>query len=70
MKLTQAQHEQFDKEGYLFFPGLFNPEETRVMVEEVPRLYSRREAFNVREKAKTRFAPILRRICTASLLQN
>jgi len=52
MKLTQAQHEQFDKEGYLFFPGLFNPEETRVMVEEVPRLYSRREAFNVREKGK------------------
>ena len=52
MKLTAAQHEQFDKEGYLFFPGLFNPEETRVMVEEVPRLYSRREAFNVREKGK------------------
>ena len=52
MKLTPAQHEQFDKEGYLFFPGLFNPEETRVMVEEVPRLYSRREAFNVREKGK------------------
>jgi len=52
MKLTPEQHDQFDKEGYLFFPGLFNPEETRVMVEEVPRLYSRREAFNVREKGK------------------
>jgi ectoine hydroxylase len=52
MKLTQAQHEQFDEQGYLFFPGLFSPEETRVMVEEVPRLYSRREAFNVREKGK------------------
>ena len=25
MKLTQEQHEQFDREGYLFFPGLFTP---------------------------------------------
>lgn len=52
MKLTPEQHAQFDKEGYLFFPGLFSPEETRVMVQEVPHLYSRQEAFNVREKGK------------------
>ncbi len=52
MKLTPEQHAQFDTEGYLFFPGLFTPDETRVLVEEVPQLYSRREAFNVREKGK------------------
>ena len=28
MNLTKAQLEQFDKEGYLFFPKLFSPEET------------------------------------------
>ena len=52
MKLTPAQHEQFDRDGYLFFPGLFSPEETRTLSAEVPRLYSRREDYNVREKGK------------------
>jgi ectoine hydroxylase len=60
MKLTQAQLEQFDREGYLFFPGLFTPEETRVLNEAVPALYARREAYNVREKnsdaVRTNFA--------------
>src|SRR3954467_10614560 len=60
MKLTQAQRDQFDREGYLFFPGLFTPEETRVLNEAVPALYARREAFNVREKnsdaVRTNFA--------------
>ena len=52
MKLTAAQHEQFDRDGYLFFPGLFSAEETRTLTAEVPHLYSRREAYNVREKGK------------------
>ena len=52
MKLTPEQHAEFDREGYLFFPGLFTPEETKNLVDEVPNLYSRREAFNVREKGK------------------
>jgi ectoine hydroxylase len=26
MKLNKEQHEQFDRDGYLFFPGLFTPE--------------------------------------------
>ena len=26
MKLNEAQREEFDKEGYLFFPGLFTPD--------------------------------------------
>jgi ectoine hydroxylase len=60
MKLTKEQLEQFDREGYLFFPGLFTPEETKNLNEAVPELYSRREAYNVREKGsdavRTNFA--------------
>ena len=52
MKLTAAQHAQFDRDGYLFFPGLFSSDETRALTAAVPELYSRREAYNVREKGK------------------
>ena len=52
MKLSAAQHEQFERDGYLFFPGLFSADETRALTAEVPSLYSRREAYNVREKGK------------------
>jgi ectoine hydroxylase len=52
MRLTKEQLEQFDREGYLFFPGQFTPEETRTLTAAVPELYSRREAYNVREKGK------------------
>jgi ectoine hydroxylase len=52
MRLTPQQLEQFDREGYLFFPGQFTPEETRTLTEAVPELYARREAYNVREKGK------------------
>jgi ectoine hydroxylase len=52
MKLTPQQLDQFDRDGYLFFPALFSREETKVLVDEVPSLYTRREAYNVREKGK------------------
>jgi ectoine hydroxylase len=52
MKLTPAQREQFDRDGYLFFPGQFTPQETRTLVDAVPELYARHEAYNVREKGK------------------
>jgi ectoine hydroxylase len=52
VKLTKQQLEQFDREGYLFFPGQFTPQETRALTSAVPELYSRREAYNVREKGK------------------
>ena len=52
MKLTPDQLSQFDRDGYLFFPGLFTPEETQVLNDAVPELYSRREDYNVREKGK------------------
>jgi ectoine hydroxylase len=60
MKLTPDQLAQFDRDGYLFFPSLFTPEETAKLNSAVPALYDRREAFNVREKGsdavRTNFA--------------
>ena len=52
MKLTKEQLEQFDSEGYLFFPAQFTREEMQGLTDEVPELYDRREAYNVREKGK------------------
>ena len=60
MKLNAPQREQFDRDGYLFFPGLFSAQETCMLNAAVPALYRRREAFNVREKGsdavRTNFA--------------
>jgi len=60
MKLTQTQLDAFDRDGYLFFPALFRPEEVKVLSEEVPALYARRRPENVREKTgdvvRTNFA--------------
>ncbi|WP_280154157.1 phytanoyl-CoA dioxygenase family protein [Piscinibacter sp. XHJ-5] len=60
MKLTPQQVEQFDRDGYLFFPGLFTAAEVRALNDAVPALYRLREAFNVREKGseavRTNFA--------------
>ena len=60
MRLTPEQIAEFDREGYLFFPGLFTPEETKTLTDAVPDLYARREAYNVREKGsdavRTNFA--------------
>ena len=60
MRLTPEQLEQFDRDGYLFFPSLFSKEETRTLSDAVPDLYSRREAYNIREKGsdavRTNFA--------------
>jgi ectoine hydroxylase len=50
MKLTQVQLEAFDRDGYLFFPSLFRPEEIKVLQDEVPALYAQRRPENVREK--------------------
>jgi ectoine hydroxylase len=60
MRLTPEQKEQFDRDGYLFFPSLFSPDEVATLTAAVPELYSRREAYNVREKGsdavRTNFA--------------
>ena len=60
MKLSPDQLAAFDRDGYLFFPGLFSPTEMQKMSAAVPELYSRREPYNVREKGsdavRTNFA--------------
>ena len=60
MNLTQSQREAFERDGYLFFPSLFRPEELKVLTDEVPALYAQRRPENVREKTgdvvRTNFA--------------
>jgi ectoine hydroxylase len=60
MRLTRQQTEQFEREGFLFFPGLFSADEVGMLNAAVPELYARREAYNVREKdcdaVRTNFA--------------
>jgi ectoine hydroxylase len=60
MRLTPQQVETFNRDGHLFFPSLFKPEEVRTLTDAVPALYARREAYNVREKGseavRTNFA--------------
>ncbi|MGH8071625.1 MAG: hypothetical protein ACRERE_41605 [Candidatus Entotheonellia bacterium] len=50
MQHTPAQREQFDRDGYLFFPSLFTPEEIQTLIAEVPRLSAQLRPKNVREK--------------------
>jgi len=60
MSLTKQQLNQFDKEGYLFFPKLFSAKEIKYLADAVPELYKRREEYNIREKGsdsvRTNFA--------------
>ncbi len=60
MRLDPQQIQEFDREGYLFFPGLFTREEIKVLTDEVPRLYEQHRPENVREKGsdavRTNFA--------------
>ncbi|MFM8467509.1 MAG: phytanoyl-CoA dioxygenase family protein [Oxalobacteraceae bacterium] len=53
MQLTQQQLEQFDRDGYLFFPSHFTPEEIKKLTDEVPHLYAQDRLENIREKGKT-----------------
>ncbi|MEZ5730457.1 MAG: phytanoyl-CoA dioxygenase family protein [Burkholderiaceae bacterium] len=50
MKLTQAQLDAFEREGYLFFPSLFSREEMKVLHDEVPRIYREFRPEIIREK--------------------
>ena len=60
MKLDAEQLARFDRDGYLFFPALFTPEEISTLSDEVPRLYAMQRPENVREKngqaVRTNFA--------------
>ena len=53
MQLTPAQVEEYEREGYLFFPRLFTPAEIGVLNAEVPKLYAQERPENVREKGST-----------------
>jgi ectoine hydroxylase len=50
MKLTADQLARFDRDGYLFFPSHFSAEEMRVLLDEVPKIYSEVRPEIVREK--------------------
>ncbi len=52
MILDTAQRAQFERDGYLFFPGHFSAEETQALQAAVPALYAERAAWNVREKGR------------------
>ncbi len=52
MRLTTRQVEHFDRDGYLFFPSLFMPDEIRTLTDEVPRLFAQHRPENVREKGR------------------
>src|SRR4051812_30260768 len=60
MKLDKAQIDGFERDGYLFFPSLFTPQEVGALLQEVPGIYAQRRPENVREKAsesvRTNFA--------------
>ena len=60
MQLDRDQIARFDNDGYLFFPGLFRPDEIKPLLDEVPALYAQRRPENVREKTgdvvRTNFA--------------
>ncbi len=60
MTLTPEQLAQFDRDGYLFFPSHFSPDEIKVLNDEVPRLYEQNRPENIREKGsnavRTNFA--------------
>ena len=50
MKLEQALIDQFNEQGYLFFPSMFSAEEVGVLNGELDAVFSARRPENVREK--------------------
>ena len=59
MRLTDAEIQQFDEQGYLFFPGRFTPEEAAALRREAAIVYGMERAEVWRESsgvARTAFA--------------
>ena len=50
MQLTERQLQDFDRDGYLFFPSLFSDEEMKVLLAEIPGIYAQHRPEIVREK--------------------
>lgn len=52
MRLTPTQIEQFERDGYLFFPSLFSSDEMVALRQEVPGILAQHRPENVREKGR------------------
>jgi ectoine hydroxylase len=50
MTLSAEQITRFDRDGYLFFPSLFTPDEIARLVAEVPTIFGEHRPENIREK--------------------
>jgi ectoine hydroxylase len=50
VKLNPEQIEQFERDGYIFFPSLFTPAEMKVLLDEVPNIYAEQRPEIIREK--------------------
>ena len=50
MQLTEQQLQDFDRDGYLFFPSLFSADEMKVLLAELPGIYAQHRPEIVREK--------------------
>jgi ectoine hydroxylase len=74
MQLRQDQIDRFEREGFIFLPSLFRPEEVKVLVDEVPSLYAQHRPENVREKGseavRTNFAAHLYSLPFAKLARH
>ena len=59
MRLTEAEIAQFEREGYLFFPGRFSTAEAALLKQEADNVYAMQRKEVWREKsgeARTAFA--------------
>jgi ectoine hydroxylase len=50
MKLSEAQIQAFNEQGYVFLPEVFTRKEIAVLVDEVPGIFAQAREENVREK--------------------
>ena len=50
MTLSAEEVTRFDRDGYLFFPSLFTPDEIARLAAEVPAIFGEHRPENVREK--------------------
>jgi ectoine hydroxylase len=53
MRLSQAQLDEFDREGYLFLPGVFSAEEVAILNRETPGIFAQDRQEVTREKGST-----------------
>ena len=50
LNLTDEQHRQFDDEGYVFIPGVFDPAETDLLLHEAHAIFACERKEVVRER--------------------